>query len=332
MTNDQLDHLADSANVVYSVEPGFAGCTVRTYQPPVLALAFDDASDAAAFMARLELAGSPFGHRIDPTNTRVVLEDRTTPASPEEVFELQLENFRREASEAASFYWVPRTINLMARDRAVLRTLNQAPLFWGIAEGGCRDALIVALGRIFDQGSPHNVDALLGSAASQPQIFAKAALEERKRRSGFTNPEDLRVYMAQVYEPTPEDFRALRRSIAEHRRLYETHVREIRHQYIAHREVVTPEAVGDLFSRAQLVEIERIVAFLPALHLALQELYQNGNAPELRPQALSIEEVLATPLDRMPRQTSAELATYHTRRCLAQLHSGTPPALGRAPR
>ena len=256
----------------------------------------------------------------------------TTPTSPDEVFELELENFRREASDAACFYWVSRTVSFMAGDRAVLRTLNQAPLFWGIAEGACRDALIVALGRIFDQGSPHNVDALLGWAASQPQIFAKAALEQRKRRSGFTNPEDLRVYMAQVHEPTPEDFRALRRSIAEHRRLYETHVREIRHQYIAHREVVTPEAVGELFSRAQLLEIERILAFLPALHLALQELYQNGNAPELRLQALSIGEVLATRLERMPTQTSADLAIYHTRRCLEQLHSGTPPELGRAPR
>jgi hypothetical protein len=255
-----------------------------------------------------------------------------TPTSPEATFELQLENFRHEASDAAGFYWIPRAINVMARERPILRTLNQAPVFWNFTEGACQAALIVALGRIFDQGSPHNIDALLGSAASQRQIFEKAALEQRKRVSGFNDPEQLRVYMTHVHEPTSEDFRALRRSVFEHRQLYEAHVRNIRHQYIAHREVVAPEAVGELFSRAQIVEIERILAFLPALHLALLDLYQNGNAPVLRPQALSIEEILATPLDSMPTQTSAELAAYHTRRCLEQLLSGTPPEFGRAPR
>jgi hypothetical protein len=256
----------------------------------------------------------------------------TPPASPEEAFELQLENFRREASDAACFYWAPRAINMMARDRVVLRTLNQAPLFWGVSAAAFQAGLIVALGRIFDQGSPHNIDALLRSAASQPAIFGKEALEQRRRRSGFTDPEQVRVYMARVYEPTSQDFRTLRGSIVEHRRLYETHVRDIRHQYIAHRQVVAPEAVAELFSRAQIVEIERIVAFLPALHLALQDLYQNGNGPVLRPQAFVIEEVLAMPLERMRTQTSADLAIYHTRRCLEQLLTGTPPEQGRAPR
>ena len=256
----------------------------------------------------------------------------TPPASPEEVFERELENFRREASDAACFYWVSRTVSFMARDRAVLRTLNQAPLFWNLSEGACQAALVVALGRIFDQGSPHNIDALLTSAAGQRQIFGKAALEQRKRRSGFTDPKQLRDYMKQVYEPTTEDFRALRRAVAGHRRLYEAHVQDIRHQFIAHREVVTPEAVGELFGRAHLAEIERILAFLPTLHLALQDLYQNGNAPVLRPQSISVEEIIATPLDRMRTQTSADLAIYHTRRCLEQLLSGTPPELGRAPR
>jgi hypothetical protein len=131
--------------------------------------------------------------------------------------------------------------------------------------------------------------------------------------------------MRQFRDPIADDCRALRRRVRDYRRTYETQLRPIRHQYIAHRQVAEAEAVGELFSQVQISALEDLLAFLNALHAALQDLYQNGNRPELRLRNIAIRQWLEMPIDRMPRQDTSEHGVYQTRKCLEQVVNGSPP-------
>jgi len=98
-------------------------------------------------------------------------------ADPEHTFELERDHFRNETSNATCSYCMPRAVAFAARDRLVHRALNQAALFWNLSATACQLGLFVVWGRIFDQSSPHNIDALIRIASSNPVIFGKSALE-----------------------------------------------------------------------------------------------------------------------------------------------------------
>jgi AbiU2 len=252
----------------------------------------------------------------------------TEPRTPEQAFEFELEHFRRETNDATCFYCVPRAIAFAAADPVVRRALNQAPLFWNLSGSAAQVGLFVVLGRIFDQSSPHNIDALIRMASDNAAIFGRQALEGRKRASGFNDDQGLQSYLAQAYVPVPDDFRSLRRSVADARRIYEAHFRDIRNEYIAHRAVSHPDAVAVLFGNAQISAIETLLASLTAIHNTLQELYLNGNPPVLRPRTISIEQLVAMPIEQMTRHSDGEIAIYETRRCLEQIVRGTQASVG----
>jgi hypothetical protein len=97
-------------------------------------------------------------------------------------FEHELEVFRTESETAAQFFYAFLAIHASAGpDKSVHRLLNTAPLFWNTVLGGLQAAAFVAMGRVFDQKSTHNVDRLLKLAQDNPQIFSKAALARRKQ-------------------------------------------------------------------------------------------------------------------------------------------------------
>src|SRR5688572_6795859 len=118
-------------------------------------------------------------------------------ASPSAAFEHELEVFRTEVSAATQFFYAFLTVHAVAGDRKyVFRLLNTAPLFWNTNLGALQTAAFIALGRIFDQGSRHNVDRLLKLAQSNPGLFSKAALGIRKQGTNPSPPEWLPEYLA----------------------------------------------------------------------------------------------------------------------------------------
>jgi hypothetical protein len=73
-------------------------------------------------------------------------------------FERELELFRTECESAAQFFFGYLAIHEVAKRReAVHRLLNANALFWNTASGAMQTAAVIAIGRIFDQGSPHNL-------------------------------------------------------------------------------------------------------------------------------------------------------------------------------
>ena len=204
--------------------------------------------------------------------------------SPEVRFEQELEVFRTEAEAAAQFFYAYLTVHAVAGDhKAVYRLLNTAPLFWNTSLGALQTAAFIALGRVFDQDSTHNLDRLLRIAQDNPSIFSKAALGVRKHGSNTAPPEWLAEYLLDAYVPTATDFRRLRAHVKKYRKIYEAKYRDLRHKLFAHREVSSRADIDALFAKTNIRELQKMLAFLGALYMTLWELFVNGRKPVLRP-------------------------------------------------
>jgi AbiU2 len=193
--------------------------------------------------------------------------------------EHELEVFRTEAESGIQFFYAYLAVHAVAENnRPVYQLLNKAPLFWNTSLGALQTAAFIALGRVFDQNSTHNLDRLLRGAQDNPQLFSKAALGRRKQGANVDPPEWLEDYLSEMYEPTPQDFRRLRSYVRRWRKIY--------------------------------VELQRMFAFLSSLYEALWQLFFNGRKPVLRPQRYSVEAHERPSLACAPRKGPA--GAHHT--------------------
>jgi hypothetical protein len=209
--------------------------------------------------------------------------------SVEEQFERELEVFRTEAETAAQFFYAFLAIHASAAaEQKVHRLLNTAPLFWKTILGSLQTASFVALGRVFDQNSTHNVDRLLKLAQDNPQMFSKAAFARRRKGPATTPPHWLNDYLKHVYVPKPADFRRLRGYVSKHRKIYVEKYRPLRHQIFAHKILSDAAAVSALFAKTDIREMERMLVFMMSLYNALWQLFANGIRPALRTHRYSV--------------------------------------------
>jgi hypothetical protein len=216
-------------------------------------------------------------------------------------FEHELEVFRTEAESGIQFFYAYLAVHAVAEHhQSVYQLLNKAPLFWNTSLGALQTAAFIALGRVFDQNSTHNLDRLLRAAQSNLQLFSKAALGRRKQGANVEPPEWLEDYLSDVYEPTPQDFRRLRSYVRKWRKIYESNYRDLRHKLFAHKEVADRADIDALFAKTNINELQRMFTFLSSLHGALWQLFFNGRKPVLRPQRYSVKRMrdLPSPANR----------------------------------
>jgi HEPN superfamily AbiU2-like protein len=89
--------------------------------------------------------------------------------SPEEAFARELEIFRTEAEAAAQFFYTYLAMHEVAkRNKDVFRMFDEHAMFWKTLLGGVQTSALIALGRVFDQQSKHNIDALIRVAQRNP--------------------------------------------------------------------------------------------------------------------------------------------------------------------
>jgi AbiU2 len=232
---------------------------------------------------------------------------------PEERFEYELEVFRREADEAVQHLYAYLTMHAVAaEDKAVRQLFNTFPLFWLTTLRSLQTSLFMVLGRIFSQGSEHNIDALLKLAETDREIFSRESLATRKRSIAGL---DVQAYVSDAHIPTSEDFRGFRREVKEWRRIYETNYREVRNQIFAHAEVSQPEDVHDLFAKTNIQELELLVTDLVALHSRLQGWLQNGTRPVAARVNSSVQELRKLPAEEV-RYTLQGRVIHDTERSL----------------
>ena len=232
-------------------------------------------------------------------------------------FEQELEILRTEAEAATQFFYAYLTIHAVAGDhKPVYRLLNNSALFWNTALGALQTATFITLGRIFDQGSRHNVDRVLRIAQKHPEIFSKSALAVRKQGNASTPPEWLPEYLREVYVPTAADFRRLRAYVHKRRKTYEAKYRDLRHKVFAHKELTDPAAVTALFAKTNVRELQRLLIFLSSLHEALWQLLFNGRKPVLRPRRYSLKRMRDLPSPAERREGVQERITHQAEQFL----------------
>jgi hypothetical protein len=169
-------------------------------------------------------------------------------SSAEAKFEEELEVFRRDCEAAAQFLFAHLAINEAAgRSLRVLALLNEHPLFWNTVAGALQQSAFIALGRVFETKSPHNLGALIRLVQDNRDMFTRAALARRKQAGRPEPPPWLEEFMHGVRDPQLHTFRALRREVHRYRQIYEARYGAIRDKVVAHSEVVEHESIGRLF-------------------------------------------------------------------------------------
>ncbi len=222
--------------------------------------------------------------------------------NPEQRFVRELEVFRTEAQAGAQFLYAYLSFNsIISEKRKAYNEVNKTALFWNTAMGSLQTSFFIALGRIFDQNSRHNIDRLIKTAQDNKEIFSKNALAKRKKHESANADEWLDEYLKTAYEPTIKDFRVLRKKIKEYRNIYETNYRDIRHKIYAHKEVSDAEEMQKLFSKTNIRELQKVFVFVNSLYEALWQLLYNGRKPVLRRMRYSVKNMIR---DRKPEWQS----------------------------
>ncbi|WP_430390240.1 hypothetical protein [Dyella sp. 20L07] len=240
----------------------------------------------------------------------------------EHEFNRRLEFFRVEVESAMQFFYAYLTIHDVAsEDTHVYEVLNDYAVFWMTNLGALQTSAFIVIGRIFDKTSDHNVHELIGFAMSNPSIFSKDALRERKANSSPGVKPWLNKYINEAYEPKASDFTRLRGYVSKYNKLYTRNYRDLRHKIFAHSEVSDREGQAKLFAKTNVRELERMLAFLASLHDALSQMLINGRKPILRPRRYSMKSIRRGERtggrtqqiqERITHQTEAFLRTLKT--------------------
>lgn len=211
-------------------------------------------------------------------------------------FDRELEIFRAECETPARFLYGYLAIHEIAsRNQRIFRLLNENALFWNTVLGALQQGAFIALGRIFDQKSQHNIDKLLKLAQSNRSMFSRSALARRKQGSETNPPSWLGEYMRDIREPRVGEFRKLRAEVKKHRAIYEASYRDIRNKVFAHKAISHESEVHALFAKTNATELQRLVVFLLKVYSALWQLFMNGRPLVLRPLRYSTKRMAHSP-------------------------------------
>lgn len=206
-----------------------------------------------------------------------------TCMSPEARFEQELAQLRRDSNAAIQFLYAWVSFHACAgRSAQIRRAINRTPLFWNTSLSALQTSLFIVLGRIFDRNpKSHSLERLLGEAVQSPKIFSRTALAKRKAQQS-PGATWINEYAKDAYVPDPADFQRLRRYAQIKRLVYEKAYEKIRHKIFAHSGVVSRQKSDELFSKTNIMELQRLVLSLSELHESLWQLYINGRKPSIR--------------------------------------------------
>lgn len=213
----------------------------------------------------------------------------------EDKFQHELEVFQTEVESGIQFFYIYLAFNsVLSENKQALNIVNLTPLFWLTNVGALQTSSFIVLGRIFDQDpkSKHNIDRLLRVAQEHSDIFSAEALEVRKRAGSVNANEWISDYMKDVYVPSADDFRRLRKYVSKYRKIYEKTYRDIRHKIYAHKELSDKTNVDNLFAQTNTVEMQKLLIFLNRVYEALWQLFHNGRKPTLRAMKYSVSSIM----------------------------------------
>jgi AbiU2 len=186
----------------------------------------------------------------------------------------ELKIFHAEETTAQQCFFASLAVTeALERNRGFLRLANTYPVFWVSTHHALVAATFVALGRIFDQKSSHNVDALMRAVSTDISEFTADAMKARLMKKGLSSEEATR-HASQVKELTAIEVRKLKKKIAHWRRVYEATYKYIRNKIFAHKELSATEEIEALYAKTSVDELKELFKFLSSLRLALWAAYE----------------------------------------------------------
>jgi hypothetical protein len=196
-------------------------------------------------------------------------------------FENELAIFQVEHETAQQYFFSYASLReLAATNSDVLRSMQETSLFWLTVERAMLLSTFIALGRIFDQNSHHNLDRLIAAATKQVAAFSRGALAARRRAAGMS-ADDADHFVRHAFEPSAADFTSLGDEIEKRRKIYNARYRKVRNKVFAHNEVVDPTEANTLLEGTTVNETKELFAFLDALDVTLWQSFHNGRKPTL---------------------------------------------------
>jgi hypothetical protein len=243
----------------------------------------------------------------------------------EEEFVHELEVFRKEGQSAIQLFYAYLTLQIVAgREVKVKIAFNRGALFWHTNIYALHSSTFITMGRIFDQGSPHNIDKLLSLCQKNQQIFSKKSLEMRRRGDGGNVDARIDDFLNAAYEPSPDDFRRLKKYVARYRKIYDKNYRPIRHQLYAHTELSRQDDIETLYKQTNIREMQRILIFFNQLHHCLRELFNKGRKPVIKPMPYSVRSMLQKEIQPWKTSTIQEAIVKDTESFLLELKKLVP--------
>jgi len=231
----------------------------------------------------------------------------------------ELELFRREANDCTTCLYAYLTIHAVGGQMSrVHRQLNEHALFWNTTLRALQTALLIALGRVFDSSSRHNITILVRKMEANRTVFSRKALRIRKQAI-FADAAGLQEYMRDVVAPHAGDFRRIARLVELRRATYHRVYKALRDKVFAHLVLTDSKHVQKLFSQTNIRELERLTTFLGRLHDAYLETFHNGRRLAVRPSRYAVGRIIRSPKGARAVKSVHEEIIAHTRSVLLSL-------------
>ena len=202
------------------------------------------------------------------------------------MFKERYDHFANEVQQATACYVIWKNLqNEPAKDKELLKALNNTPKSWIAIRQSMMLGLIMTLGRIFDDDG-ESIHKLLISCIEEIHLFSKESLRHRKLMSAGLSAEELDEYIDNIYEPQEVDFKRLRSKIRPFKAIYQEFYQPIRHKLFAHRDKEHLGTTDQLWEHTKGANIEEMLNFLTAIDSVIREVYYNGVKPELNDQKI----------------------------------------------
>lgn len=214
-------------------------------------------------------------------------------------FEQELDAFRVNTETASQYFYAGQAIHFISNDESINKWLKWYNMFWGTNFFALRDAMFIALGRIFDKdGRTHNIHRLLEMAENNPNLFKTSSPRWHKNKDSVPN----------IYEPQLADWLRLCNHVCKWQMVYHLNYKSIRDQVLAHGDrIINPNKKIELFQKTSYIELEKLFAFLDAFYNSLWKLYYNGEKPIIRYRRHSLLQMLTSKSTDRKDLTAGEL-------------------------
>ena len=154
---------------------------------------------------------------------------------------------------------------------------GEATLFTRTMLGSLRSSTYIAIHKVFEEKSRHNLTTLIESARANLDMFGREGFRDRRiAQESRLTLDQIDAYASGIHIPTAADFAELEPAITKWTDLYKLKIRDARNLWYGHRVFSTIHEANDELAETSLDDIEGMLAFLNNLNSELHQLLQNG--------------------------------------------------------